>query len=249
MKNREIESMKKEVSILFIVLISGLLYNQSFGQKNNNNKYSNPERFEEAIQKFESADTNEPPPRNAIVCVGSSSMRGWHEKIRDDLAPLTIIARGFGGSNMNDLLFYADRIVIPYKPRAIVVYEGDNDIAQGITPVKIADTFNKFVIKIHNVLPECRIYFLSVKPSIDRWDMWTKMQAANTIISQICAENKLLTYIDISSGMLNKKGVPREDIFLDDNLHMTRDGYLIWKEALRPVLINKELQFENTRSN
>ena len=207
-------------------------------------EYSSPARFEEAIQGFENADRKQSPPQGAIVCVGSSSMRGWHETIKNDLAPLTIIPRGFGGSNMNEALYYADRIVLPHKPRAVVVYEGDNDIAQGIAPKKIADTFRTFVKKVHKELPKCRIYFLSIKPSISRWSLWQKMKEANSIIAEECAKDKRLTFVDVASGMLDDDGNPRKEIFKKDNLHMTRGGYVIWRNALRPILVKAELQFE-----
>jgi len=209
-----------------------------------NKKYPSPERFEEDIQDFETTDRKQSPPQGAIVCVGSSSMRGWHETIKDDLAPMTIIPRGFGGSNMNDALYYADRIVLPYKPRAIVVYEGDNDIAQGIAPENIAGTFRAFVKKVHEKLPKCRIYCLSIKPSISRWSLWSKMQEANSLIAVECTNDKRLTFVDVASAMLNDEGNPRKEIFKADNLHMTRDGYVIWQNVLRPILIKAELQFE-----
>ena len=218
-----------------------------FGQgtePNINKFYPGSERFEEDIQNFEILDKKQLPPQSAIVCIGSSSMLGWHKTIRDDLAPLTIIPRGFGGSNMNDLLHFSDRIVLPYKPRAVVIYEGDNDIAQGIAPKEIADTFRVFIKMIHKELPECRIYFISIKPSLARWDMWAKMQEANSLIAAECTKDKRLTFVDVASGMLNDKGKPRKEIFQEDSLHMTRDGYVIWRNVLRPVLFEAELQFE-----
>ena len=157
-------------------------------------QYGDPERFEEAIQSFEAADREEPPPHGAIVCIGSSTMRRWHKTIHDDLAPLTVVPRGFGGSNMNDALHYADRIVLPYKPRAVILYEGDNDVNQGIPPRKIADTFQAFVEKIHKELPLCRVYFLAIKPSIKRWHMWPSMEEANSLIAAKCKKDKRLTY-------------------------------------------------------
>lgn len=207
-------------------------------------KYGSPKRFEGDIQRFETSDKKLLPPKGAIVCIGSSSMRGWHGTIADDLAPLTTIPRGFGGSNMNDMLHYADRIVLPYEPRAIVVYEGDNDIAQGISPKKIAGTFQKFVEKVHKELPKCRIYFLSIKPSISRWNLWSKMEEANSLIAAVCTKDKRLTFVDVASGMLDNKGSPRKEIFKKDNLHMTRDGYVIWRNAIKPVLMKVEIQFE-----
>ncbi len=213
----------------------------------NEKKYAPPGRFERDIKHFEASDKKQPPPKDAIVCIGSSSMRGWHGTIHTDLAPLTLIPRGFGGSNMNDALHYADRIVLSYKPRAIVIYEGDNDVAQGISPEKISDTFRKFVNKVHKQLPQCRIYFLSIKPSIKRWHLWSNMKDANSLIAAECAKDNRLTFVDVASGMLNSEGNPRKSIFKKDNLHMTRDGYLIWRNTLKPILMKSELQYDKQK--
>ena len=239
--------MSEKILINWLFFLAGFISITSFGQDMElyvSNPYPNPERFEKAIQNFETIDNQQLPSHGAIVCIGSSSMRGWHKTIKDALAPLTLIPRGFGGSNMNDLLHYTDRIVLPYKPRAIVVYEGDNDIAQGIAPEKITEIFRTFAGKIHDKLPECRIYFLSIKPSINRWSMWTKMMEANSLIAAECAKDNRLVFVDVASGMLDIEGKPLKNIFLEDNLHMNRDGYLIWQNVLRPILLKAELQFE-----
>lgn len=206
--------------------------------------YPDPTRFEPQIQAFEEADAQTMPPTGAIVCVGSSSMRGWHEHLADDLAPLTVIPRGFGGSNFNDLMVYADRIVLKYRPRAIMVYEGDNDTAHGISPEKTAAMFAAFVTRVHSELPDCRIYFLSIKPSVSRWSIWPVMDEANQLIEIQCQSDERLTYLDIATVMLGEDGTPRPDIFLDDNLHMNRSGYESWRDAVRPTLLKKEAGFE-----
>ena len=211
-------------------------------------KYGSPQRFEAHIEHYEAIDKSDPPPQGAIVCVGSSSMGGWHEMIGQDLAPLTVIPRGFGGSNMNDALYYADRIVLSYQPRAIVIYEGDNDIAQGIAPEVVAEMARSFVSKVHHRFPQCRIYFLSIKPSISRWHLWPKMKEANELIAAECAKDPRLTFVDIASGMLNDEGKPRKNIFKADDLHMTREGYVIWRDALRPILMKSELRYEEQQS-
>ncbi len=239
-------AMTRAVAALQILLL-GIIQATCFAQEPavaTAKAYGDPLRFEKAIENFEIGDLEQPPPQNAIVCIGSSSMRMWHSKIEDDLAPLTIIARGFGGSNMNDALHYADRIVIPYKPRAVVIYEGDNDVAQGIAPEIIVGKFHALVGKIHRHLPEARIYFLAIKPSIRRWKLWPKMMKANDLIAEACAKDKQLTFVDVASGMLDATGRPRKDIFYKDNLHMIRSGYIIWRDALKPVLIKAELPFE-----
>ena len=237
--------MRKGFQITYTSFLLSLLTVFSFGRDSIlGEEYKNPERFEKDIVNFETKDKVNPPEQGAIVCIGSSSMRGWHKTINDDLSPLTIIPRGFGGSNMNDALFYMDRIVLPYKPRAIVLYEGDNDIAQGITPSNIRNTFREFVEKVHYQLPECRIYVLSIKPSIKRWNMWERMKEANTLLAIECTKNKLLNFVDVASVMLDKDGNPIKEIFKDDNLHMTSKGYKAWTNVLKPILEEKELKFE-----
>jgi lysophospholipase L1-like esterase len=148
---------------------------------------------------------------------------------------------------MNDALHFMHRIVLPYKPRAILVYEGDNDVAQGIAPRMIANTFGKFVQEVHKDLPHCRIYFLSIKPSISRWSMWSTMTQANGLIAAACARDKRLTYLDIASCMLGEDGTPKPDIFKEDKLHMTRDGYILWRDAVSPILVAAELSYESKK--
>lgn len=207
-------------------------------------KYADPARLEKEIERFETADKETPPPKGAIVCVGSSSMKGWHGALRADLEPLTVIPRGFGGSTTNDLRHYAARIVIAYAPRAVVVYEGDNDIAQGIDPRTVAETFAAFAAEVRRKLPACRIYVLSIKPSISRWKLWPKAREANRLISEQCAGDPLLTFVDISAAMLDAQGQPRKELFRSDHLHMTREGYEVWRDVLRPVLMKAEAGFE-----
>ncbi len=208
--------------------------------------YPAPQRFEKAIAAFEAKDQQTPPVKGGVVCVGSSSMRAWHPTIARDLAPLTVLPRGFGGSNMNDALHYADRIVLRYEPRAILLYEGDNDIAQGVSPEKVWKTFNAFVKKVHERLPQTRIYVLAIKPSIRRWHLWPQMKRANELIAKECAKDKRLRYIDVATPMLDKAGRPKPEIFLDDKLHMNAKGYAIWRDAVRPVLVKLEAPLEKS---
>lgn len=206
--------------------------------------YRTPGRFEEQIRAFEAADEKAFPPAGAIVCIGSSSMRGWHATIKDDLAPLTVIPRGFGGSDMDEALHVVDRIVVPYKPRAVMVYEGDNDIAAGIAPELFRDTYLAFAAKVRAALPEVRFYVLSVKPSVKRWAIWPQMREANRLLAEACAGDERMTFIDVATPMLDAAGRPRPELFAKDNLHMTRAGYAVWRDAVRPVLLKAEGAFE-----
>lgn len=226
------------------LLVLGMAVSVSESRGEEGKPYPNPARFEKAIARYEAQDKKTPPPAGAVVCIGSSSMGGWHRTIKKDLAPLTVIPRGFGGSNMNDALHYADRIVIPYRPRAVLVYEGDNDIACGVAPEQVRDAFAAFVAKVRRALPDVRIYVLSVKPSIRRWKKWPQMRAANGLIEAMCSQDKGLTYIDVASPMLDADGTPKKDIFRPDGLHMNGKGYAIWTETARPILVEREREFE-----
>jgi lysophospholipase L1-like esterase len=206
--------------------------------------FADPTRFEKAVAAFEEADRTSPPPAGAVVAVGSSSMRGWHGRIAQDLAPVTVIPRGFGGSNYYDVLHYADRLVLAYQPRAVLLYEGDNDVAAGIPPAQIAATFDALVARLRGRLPDLRIYVIGAKPSIARWSMWPQMVDANDLVAQRCAADPRMTYIDVAAGMLGTDGTPRPEIFLSDQLHMNDAGYDAWAAAVGPVLRAGEARHE-----
>lgn len=123
------------------------------GASDGGKAYPDHARLEKEVAQFERADREEPPPKGAVVCIGGSTIRGWRPRIREDLAPVTVVPRGLGGSNMNDAIHYADRIVIPYAPRAVVLYEGDNDIAAGIPPERVVSTFRAFVARVIKAIP------------------------------------------------------------------------------------------------
>lgn len=206
--------------------------------------YPSPLKFEKDIAKFEAADEQAMPPQGAVVVAGSSSVRMWHGQLAQDLAPLTVVGRGFGGSNMNDLLYYSDRIILKYQPRAVVIYEGDNDIAQGVSPTLIAQTFEKLLDKIDKARPGCRVYILAVKPSLKRWAMWPQMQALNKRFAAIAKSNPNVTYLDIATPMLGDDGTPNPALFVNDGLHLNRAGYELWRDTIRPVLIEAEQRHE-----
>lgn len=209
--------------------------------------YPDPSRrFVSDIQQILEKEQSDKPPHGAIVCVGSSSMRGWEPDLDRDLYPLTLVKRGFGGSNFADALYYIDDLVLKHKPRAVLVYEGDNDIGGvGVSPATAFRTASAFVDRIHEQLPDCRIYFISAKPSPIRWDKWPVMQELNGLLKQMCAVDARLFFIDIGPVMMDKTGVPDKSIFKQDLLHMNRAGYELWRSVIRPVLIANELSCEN----
>lgn len=206
-------------------------------------QYPDPERYREAIDAYLASEAEAPPPKGAIVATGSSSMLFWRD-IKEDLAPLTVIARGFGGSNMRDLRHFLEEMVFRHAPRAVLIYEGDNDVAVGATPAQILEHFDAIVAAIHERLPNTRIYVLAVKPSVARWHLWDAMRATNTLFAARAEADPLLTYVDIATPMLNDAGEPRKDLFVQDMLHMNAAGYDIWRAVVRPVLLAAEAAAE-----
>lgn len=203
-----------------------------------------PARWASTIHAFDRAGRTNPPPAGAVVATGSSSLRGWHRRIASDLAPITVIPRGFGGSNMRDLLGLADRLVLAHRPRAVLIYEGDNDIAAGATAEQIRDTFLQLVAVLHARQPGLRVYLLSIKPSPSRWSKWPEARRANDLLAAACGRDKRLTFIDVSTPMLGPDGQPKPELYLKDRLHMTDAGYDLWKSIVQPVLAEKEGPFE-----
>jgi lysophospholipase L1-like esterase len=200
-------------------------------------EWPDPEaRFGKAITEFEERDAVDIPPQGAVLGVGSSSMRGWHSNIAEDLAPLVIIPRGFGGSNMNDVLHFMDRIVLPYKPSKILLYEGDNDIAGGHPVEQVVGTYIEFIDRVHAALPDTMIYIIAIKPSPSRANVWPQMQQANALLKAACDLDERLVFVDVATAMLDESGTVREDIFLNDRLHMNRTGYVIWRDVTRAAL-------------
>lgn len=201
--------------------------------------YPDPLRFEADIAAFEASDAVDPPPAGAILCIGSSSLRLWGDTIERDLAPLSVVPRGFGGSTMLDVLHYAERIVLPYRPSAILLYEGDNDLDFGVPPARFMSTFRAFVELVHGALPRTHIFVLSIKPSPDRWDHWPCMTEANRLLREACDADPRLKYIDVATPMLGADGHPKPHIFMEDRLHLNAAGYELWTQAVKPVLAEK----------
>ena len=146
---------------------------------------------------------------------------------------------------MNDVIFYFDRIIAKYNPRAIVLYEGDNDLAWGLTPTTILAQFDKLISMIKASLPQARVYVLSVKPSISRSNLWGKAKIVNQGFSDRSAVDEQITHIDVDNYMMQRSGEVREDIFVSDGLHLNLTGYKIWSEVVRSSLTINESPYEN----
>ena len=194
-----------------------------------------PEKWTAAIDKFTTADATNPPPQNAVVFVGSSSIVKW-TSLAEDFAGTPVVNRGFGGSELADSVYYADRIVIPYRPKVVVVYAGDNDLNAGKSPEAVFADFKAFVAKVHAKLPETRIVYIAIKPSPSRWKLKDKVVRANSLIAAECAKDRRLAFADIYKPMLDAQGQPRPELFVKDMLHMNEAGYAVWKPVVAPLI-------------
>ena len=184
-------------------------------------------KFESEIKAFEAADKTNPPPAGAILFVGSSSIRLWKD-LGKDFPDFKTIQRGFGGSQISDVTALAHRIVIPYQPKQVVLYSGDNDIAGGKSPEQILSDCKELVATIQKNIPETQITFISIKPSPSRWHLAEQARKANALVKAFTAGNSRLDFIDVFTPMLGADGKPRPELFLADNLHMNRKGYDLW---------------------
>lgn len=196
---------------------------------------ASPTRWEADIKKFEEADRQNSPAKGAVLFVGSSSIRMWKD-LAEDFPETKVINRGFGGSQLADSTYYADRIVITYQPRLIVLYAGDNDLAAGKTPQQVFEDYRAFVSRVRAKLPNVKIVYISIKPSLARVKLMEQMRAANELIRVYAAKGKNFVFIDVFTPMLNQAGQPRPELFIQDGLHMNREGYNIWRKVIAPYL-------------
>lgn len=192
-------------------------------------------RFEKEIAAFEAADKASPPPQGAVLFVGDSGFKRWTTMAKD-FPDQIIINRGFGGSQMADAVYYFDRIVVPYKPRLIVLREGGNDMTSGRTAEQLLADLKAFVAEAHEKLPGTPIAIFSLNPNPARWNQAEKRKAANVLLKAYVEGEKGLSLIEIWDQFLGPDGKPREDLFGKDRLHNNAAGNKIYADAVRPYL-------------
>ncbi|MBX9403453.1 hypothetical protein K4L06_19240 [Lysobacter sp. BMK333-48F3] len=190
-----------------------------------------PDKWEADIRAFEAEDARVRRRPGGVVFVGSSSIRYW-TSLDQDFPGVASINRGFGGSRVYDSLRYAERIVLPYRPRAVVFYAGDNDLSEGRSPQQVRDDFAAFAQRVRQAEPQARIGFVSIKPSPSRAALLPQVRAANALVRDYAERADGVDYLDVYTPMLDGEGAPRETLFLQDRLHMNGDGYAIWKHVV-----------------
>jgi len=203
-----------------------------------NAKDPDPNRFKQEIDQFFNWDQKNSFPSDAVLFVGSSSIRMWHTA--DDFPQYPVINRGFGGSHISDVNYFYDLIVKKYKPKVIVFYAGDNDVADGKSVSQVFEDFTEFAGRANRDFPAARILYLPIKPSLSRWQFWGKMNEVNMKVKQLCDEKKELVYADIATPMLGADGKPKPELFLEDGLHLNEAGYALWNSVLKDYLDHAE---------
>jgi hypothetical protein len=200
-------------------------------------RMQNAEFWEFQIRAFESADQLQPPQPGAILFTGSSSIRLWRT-LQRDMAPWRVLNRGFGGCHLAHVNHFAERIILPYRPRSVVLYAGENDLGltSHKTPEDVFDDFQRFVAMVQGRLPGTRIYFLAIKRSPCRRRRWPAMDTANRFIREFAAQCEGVTFVDTCTPLLDAKGNPRSKYLPWYRIHLTPAGYALWTSIVRPVL-------------
>ena len=192
------------------------------------------QRFAEDIARFEARDREAPPEAGSVLFVGSSSIRLWSTLDRD-LAPLPVINRGFGGATLTDVIRYADRIVLPYRPAAVVLYAGENDLARGASPAEVTARVDTLVTEVQTAL-DVPVVFLSIKTAPARARLRAAIDETNRLIAELAAATPDFRFLDVAAELSGEDGSPRRDRFADDALHLSDAGYRRWTAVVRPFL-------------
>ena len=193
------------------------------------------DRWAKEISAFEAADKANPFPKGGVVFVGSSTIRFWD--LAASFPDIRILNRGIASSELIDAVRHVDRLVLRHEPRLVVLYAGDNDIAAGRLSEQIAVDFERFVRAVHTKLPQTRILFLAIKPSIQRWINLDRQRATNDLIRGICERDDRLGFLDVGYAMLGWDERPRRELFVEDGLHLSPQGYQLWSTMIRPLLL------------
>ncbi|MGQ1890155.1 GDSL-type esterase/lipase family protein [Thermophagus sp. OGC60D27] len=201
-------------------------------------EYSRASLWEDEIAEFKQRDLENPPKEGSILFIGSSSFRGWRS-LKDDFSEYKVINRSFGGSHLSDLIYYFDDLILPYKPCQIIVYEGDNDVASGMTPKEYLQDVVTFSRMVEVFLPESELAFVSIKPSPAREKWIEEYQEANNLVREFCISKPNMKFIDVSQLMIDREGKIKEEYFMSDMLHMKTLGYQLWKKVILPYLSEK----------
>lgn len=231
------ESASANSSPLFLVMSSDISVEEHVPSKSDQGKKTSnsvsrasENRWAKAIAAFVEQDTASPPLSGGVLFTGSSTVRLWN--LEDCFPGRVVLNRGFGGSQFSDLIEFADQIIGKHTPDYIVIYSGDNDIHARISPEEVAGNCIQTIARFQTLSPESRIIILAIKPSTARWTSYPKMQQANALMATHVKDMDNVVYIDLGPLLLDESGNPTPECFLEDQLHLSEEGYRRWSHAL-----------------
>jgi lysophospholipase L1-like esterase len=198
-----------------------------------------PTVWRQDIEAFQRMDFRSPPPEDAILFVGSSSIRFW-KTLEEDMYPLPVIRRGFGGAKLSDIIHYADKIIFAYRPKAIVLFAGTNDITgreNDKSARQVAGDFIRLAEMISAELPEADLFYLPITPTTSRWEIWPEANRANHLIREYAEDNGKVHFIEATSHFMDEEGKPRKEFLFWDGIHLNNNGYAIWTELVKNSLV------------
>jgi lysophospholipase L1-like esterase len=194
----------------------------------------NPERFTKEVDSIVAANQSFQKD-NLVLFTGSSSIRLW-KNLSVAFPEHNVLNMGFGGSEMADLLYFTDQLIIPFQPRQIFIYEGDNDLSVGRTAEQIIASADSLLLRVRQHLPEAEVVFISPKPSLMRWELKAKYEDFNKKLRAWTSKKRDVRFADVWTPMLDRNGKVMQDIFVADGLHLNEKGYSIWTGALKKFL-------------
>ena len=192
-------------------------------------------RFENNVRAYEATDRSNTPPKSAILLAGDSQFYRW-KTVNDDLSGYTVINRGIDSFETSDLVYFADRLVLPYQARLIVLHVGGNDVHNGKSPERVLADFKAFVAKVRAAQPSVPIAYSSITPGPGRWEEADRRKETNRIIQNYVNTQPGLLFIDLWDAMLTPDGKPREDLWMPDRIHPNHAGYLLRVKIMLPIL-------------
>lgn len=201
------------------------------------NSTSTP-KWAKDIAGFEKLDKTEMYPKDAILFTGSSSIRRW-TTIKEDMAPYPVISRGFGGSKLEDLAYYFDRIVYPHQFRALVIFSGTNNLTGKESDSKPEDMLKlaRYIKrKMSAKYPKTPVFWIAITPTNARIKAWPQVQESNRLIKNMCERSANFHFIETASYYLDENGKPISNLFVDDQIHLNEAGYAIWTKIIKKEL-------------
>lgn len=224
-----------------ILVVVGAFFYQKIKQEGDRFFSEDPSVWEEVIAEMERADEVNPPAQNAVLFVGSSSIRLW-DSLSEDMLPLVAFGRGFGGAKIMDVSYYANRLVSPSQPKAVVVYVGGNDFSDIFqhkpkTLNQVKPLYGQLFDRLKAVSPHMVIFIVALKPTEQNWHQWPLLEQVNQFLMSVSEADPRVHYIDANVGLYDEQGLPNGDYLLIDGMHPSAEGYSVWGAAIRQRLL------------